>query len=359
MPVTPERPQLKPALRKVWRDGTTLQLGLDPARAVLIAGLDADAARLVESLDGSRDLRGLHATAAGLGLASGAVEELLVLLERSGVLQDAAADHRALRDLDRDERERLGPDIEAASINASGADGGVGVLSRRRRRFVRVHGAGRVGASLATLLAAAGVGLLAVDDAGTTAPADRSPAGLGGEDVGAPRQDAALRNARRAAPSVRPRRGPGGTVDLAVLADDRVTDRQLADELVRAGVPHLFAGVRDTTGLVGPLVLPGRSSCHRCHDLHRTDRDPAWPAVAAQLSGSSRHRATACDVVLATAVAAYAGLQVLALLDGEVVPPTLDGTLEISQSDGRVRRRSWSVHPACGCSWPPAAPRPT
>ncbi len=349
----PVRPQLKPALRRVWRDGTTLQLGVDPARAVVIGGLDARSARLVESLDGSHDLTGLHATAARLGIASDHVDDLLVLLARSGVLEDAAADHRVLGALPREERDRLVPDLAAASIAHPGTDGGVGVLSRRRDRVVTVHGAGRVGAPLVTLLAAAGVGTVVVEDAGETTPADLSPAGLGPDDVGARRQEAAAGALRRFAASVRTRLPAGRAVpDLAVLSGHPTAhDARVVDRLVRAGVPHLFARVRDVTGLVGPLVLPGRSSCSRCHDLHRADRDPAWPSVAAQLSTGGRHRVTACDVVLATAVAAHAGLQVLAFLDGDPAPSTLDGTLELSQSDGRVRRRSWSVHPACGCIW--------
>ena len=123
-------------------------------------------------------------------------------------------------------------------------------------------------------------------------------------------------------------------------------------------VPHLFAAVREGTGVVGPLVLPGQSSCQRCHDLHRTDRDPAWPSIAAQLSGTASQVTTPCDVVLATTVAAHAALQVLAFLDGDRAAagpdrlPTVDGTLEIAREDGRVRRRSWSRHPLCGCSWP-------
>jgi bacteriocin biosynthesis cyclodehydratase domain-containing protein len=139
--------------------------------------------------------------------------------------------------------------------------------------------------------------------------------------------------------------------DLAVLAGGPGSDHRTLDRLLRAGIPHLVARVRETTGVVGPLVLPGRSSCQRCHDLHRTDRDPAWPRIAAQLSAASRLRTAACDSVLATAVAAHAALQVLAYLDGDPAPPAVDGTLEISQADGRVRRRSWVAHPACGCSW--------
>lgn len=349
----PVRPQLKPALRRVWRDATTLQLGLDPARAVVIGGLDAGSARLVDCLDGSRDLGGLQQAAAVLGLGSAAVDDLLHLLGRAGVLEDAAADHRVLRTLSRDERDRLAPDIAAASITSRRTDGGVGVLSRRRHRVVSVHGAGRVGALLVSLLAAAGVGTLVVEDTGTTSPADLSPGGLVADDLGARRQDASWRNAKRFAPSLRSRLPVGRAPDLAVVADGpEAADGRLVDSLLRRGVPHLFARVRDTTGLVGPLVLPGRSSCQRCHDLHRSDRDPAWPSMTAQLAAASRHRTRPCDVVLAAAVAASAGLQVLAFLDGDTAPPAVDGTLEIAQSDGRVRRRSWSVHPSCGCTWP-------
>jgi ThiF family protein len=348
----PLRPQLKPALRRVWRDATTLQLGLDPDHAVVIGGLDPGTARLVESLDGTRDLPGLLAAAAGFGVETRRAGELIELLGRSGVLDDAAADRRALARLGQPERDRLAPDLAAASLVRRGTDGGVGVLARRRTAVVGIHGAGRVGASVATLLAGAGVGALVVEDAATARPEDIAPAGLSMDDVGARRQEGALRAARRVAPSVRQRLPPQRSLpDVAVIATVRAADRALPDRLLRHGVPHLFAGIREGTGVVGPLVLPGRSSCQRCHDLHRADRDPAWPSIAAQLAGEGRHRAVACDVVLATAVAAHAAMQVLAFVDGDPRPPAVDGTIEISQPDGAVRRRSWMTHPACGCGW--------
>jgi len=335
-----------------------LQLGLDPAYAVVIGGLDPLAARLVESLDGTRDLTGVMTAATRLGLERRRAGEILELLSRAGVLDDGAADRTVLRALDQRERERLAPDIAAASLPDGGSDGGTAVLSRRRRSVVSVHGAGRVGASVASLLAAAGVGGLVVEDAATARLADVAPAGISMDDEGARRQDAALRAARRAAPSVRARLRAGEKPDLAVVAIVGAADPRLPDQLVRRGVPHLFAAVREGTGVVGPLVLPGRSSCQRCHDLHRADRDPGWPRVAAQLSGTASHATVACDVVLATAVAAHAALQVLAFLDHAEdltasAVPAVDGTLEIARADGLVRRRSWARHPLCGCGWAP------
>ena len=351
---------IKPALRRVWRDHQTLQLGADPSTAVVIGGLDRASARLVETLDGSRDLAGVQAAAQRLGVAPSRADHLLAVLHGSGVLTDGAADHSSLAALTPTERDRLAPDVAAASIARPGPESGVAVLARRRRRSLVVHGGGRVGAGAVRLLAAAGIGSVAVADAATVRPADLSPAGLSTTALGARRQEAAARAARADAPSVRTRSAePAATrPDLVVVAPDPGSgaDPRLLERLLRDGVPHLLAQVRDVVGVVGPLVLPGRSSCSRCHDLHRADRDRGWASVAAQLRAPVRSDSptSACDVVLAAAVAAHTVLQALAYLDGghgSDLPPAVDGTLEVALADGSVRRRSWSTHPSCGCTW--------
>ena len=78
--------------------------------------------------------------------------------------------------------------------------------------------------------------------------------------------------------------GAASGVDTVVLADTLAADPRLLRDLHTAGVPHLPMRVRATgASVVGPLVIPGRTSCLVCADLHRTDRDPVWPALAAQL----------------------------------------------------------------------------
>ncbi|MDH6242540.1 cyclodehydratase [Mycobacterium sp. OTB74] len=52
--------------------------------------------------------------------------------------------------------------------------------------------------------------------------------------------------------------------DLVVLADTLVADPRLVRELQAANVPHLPVRIRDGTGLIGPLVLPGVTSCLHC-----------------------------------------------------------------------------------------------
>ncbi|KUI21665.1 cyclodehydratase [Mycobacterium sp. GA-1285] len=148
---------------------------------------------------------------------------------------------------------------------------------------------------------------------------------------------------------------PSEPTDLVVLADYLVADPRMVRELHATGVAHLPVRVRDGVGLVGPLVLPGVTSCLACADLHRSDRDAAWPAVAAQL----RHTVGNADraTVLATAALALNQVdRVLRAVGGSAdvdgapePPPTLDTTLEFDVNVGAVVARRWSRHPRCPC----------
>ncbi|MCV7280038.1 cyclodehydratase [Mycolicibacterium flavescens] len=142
--------------------------------------------------------------------------------------------------------------------------------------------------------------------------------------------------------------------DLVVIADYLVADPRMLRELHTESVPHLPVRVRDGVGLVGPLVIPGVTSCLDCADLHRSDRDAAWPAVAAQL----RHTVGNADRATVLATAALALNQIDRVIRavgagdaarGAEPPPTLDTTLEFDVNVGSVVARRWSRHPRCAC----------
>ena len=168
-------------------------------------------------------------------------------------------------------------------------------------------------------------------------------------------RNSGARISRSAGPNVAA--NPAGT-DLMLLADTQVVEPRLVRELVRAEVAHLPVRVRDGIGIVGPLVLPSSTSCLQCADLHRTDRDAVWPALAAQLRGriGSAERPT----LLATVAVALAQVQsVIAAVrwGGSGAPPpapaTLSRTLEIDVGRGSILARFWPRHPACGCGKTP------
>lgn len=335
------RPVLSPASRRLWRDPQTLQLGRAGARAVVLAGLDPEVRAVLGLLDGTRDLKGVEQAAVEVGCSAARARELLDLLTGAGLVVDAG--ERWPARLDVDERDRLAADVASLCLLHRGA--GLAALRRRDAASVVVLGAGRVGAPLAALLAAAGVGSVDVSDDGTARDPDAAVGGLRPEDVGRRRGEAARERLHELSTSTRS--GPVRRPDVVVLAPAAAPEDDDAAVLQRDGIPHLLAEVRDTVGVVGPLVLPGRSACLRCLDLARTDRDPGWPALAVQLSARP---APACDAVLAAAVSAQAALQVLTLLDGGL-PASIGGSLELALPDWRWRRRTWPPHPACPCHW--------
>jgi bacteriocin biosynthesis cyclodehydratase domain-containing protein len=142
------------------------------------------------------------------------------------------------------------------------------------------------------------------------------------------------------------------TADLVLLSDYLVTDPRLLRDLHSDGIPHLPVRVRDGTGLVGPLVIPGVTSCLGCADLHRSDRDSAWPAIAAQLRDTVgvADRAT----LLATAALALSQVnRVIAAVRGQETTPdppsALNATLEFDLNAGSIVARQWTRHPLCSC----------
>jgi hypothetical protein len=348
-PITIEhmRPAMKPGLLAVWRNRDTVQIGVDPRRAIALTGMRG-AAVLLGLLDGSRDLAQVLATAGELGISAEAADRVIALLAAGGALHDFPA--TTYRAMPPGLRTRLAPELATAALAHGDGDGGARVLARRQGACVRVEGMSRVGLSVASLLTASGVGMVvstgwppgsgarpgaspaagAQPPAGALAPAGASPPA------------GALAAARPGDPA-----GAGRRPDLVIFAD--VYRRELPELLRRQGVPHLAAAASEAIGVVGPLVLPGGTACLRCLDLTRAERDPAWPLILAQLTGGGADP-PACDAVLAVAVAAQAAAQALAFIDRPVaVSAVTNGTLELVLPDWRWRRRTWMPHDRCGC----------
>lgn len=336
------RPALKAGLLPVWRGRDTLQVGVDPRRAVAVRQL-GPAAAVISLLDGSRSREDVITTAQAYGVPTEATNRVLSLLAAAGLLDDFPVGlHLALPV---ELRARLAPELATAALAYQDSSGGVRALARRRGAFVQVYGAGRVGSCVATGLAASGVGRVVCVDPVPVRAEDLCPAGLTLADVGSPRQEGAARAVRSVAPEVKIA-DSGERPDLVICAG--VPSPELAASWRHAGLPHLAVRGDEAIGVVGPLVMPGQSACLRCVDLRKTDLDPAWPKILAQ-AVCAQGRVTACDVVLAFSVAAVCCAQALLFLDGQQPPATLDGTLELVLPDWQWRRRTWAPHRDCPC----------
>jgi hypothetical protein len=349
---------LLPNLRQLWRDPRTLQLGTDPSRAVVLEFSDPIAARVLDLLDGSRtESEVIEDATRMLALDSPDAKSVLNSLWAAGLLVDTRTLLPA--GLPEPTRRRLLPEAAALALrrrhpggcpgatraafaalpnpDESLADGPMSdvvtasddtpahTLERRRAARVLITGAEPLVAPIAVTLAGSGIGHVDPTVTGRGRPPD------------------ILGAIARTAPDTRVCPIRAGTATVVVRIGQR-SPAVPTGRWRRSAI--LTIGMRDGTVLVGPMVRPQGSPCERCLDLHRNDRDPAWPVLAAQLATDSDEVET-CALTTTLAAAAYAAEEVLSYVDQRMIR-TDGAAVEISRP-GESRRRSWPAHPRCDC----------
>lgn len=329
----PQRPRLVPGIEVFDRREDELQIGLDPQHAVVAPGLPPVLMDLLRGLDGSRSTSTLLTIARDEHAER--LRAVLTGLASRGLIEDALPPgHGATRGEE--------PELWSLGIGRRPGD----TVAQRAGCAVVVHGGGRIAAALVTLLATSGIGHIAVEARGQVT-ADDLGSGYLERDLGTPRRQALAEAARRANPAVNT--GPirsNRLPDLVVLADAIVPAPELVSRLMAERSAHLSVRVRDGLGIVGPMSVPGRSSCLRCADLFRTELDSCWPRIAGQLAG----RYQRSELMAAQASASIAAAQVLRMLGFEdTPPPTWNATLEVDPFAGTVNPHPWPPHPRCGC----------
>ncbi len=225
----------------------------------------------------------------------GAGDERLIAALRRGISASGwsmlARDAGVSEERARGVLEALAPVLSAAPAAASGS--------------VLVLGDGAIASALAALL----------DDAGRLArPDDRRPA-------------------------------------LVALVAAWVIGPEDAQHWLRRDIPHLPVVAADQSVTVGPLVEPGAGPCLYCGQLMRTEADPAWPAIAAQLWGRAAPRHSALTV---SAVAAFAARRLIARLDAGA--PAGDAgarAWRLADEGGTISVVPQLRHPRCSCAAPP------
>lgn len=325
---------LPPAARLLWRSARAAQIEIGPRRIVL-DGIGTDA------------VRRLIAAAGEIDPPLDAVQDELL---EAGFLWPAGLDDTGPVPVPDARRAVSHPRLagELTALSARAGERAAELLDARRHSTVLVQGAGRVGPHVGAVLAAAGVGRVHTVESGRARLHHAMPGGLTPADEGMSFAAAAAAAAERQAPETVYATAPfDDPPDLVVLAVDAPVDSERRAALHARSAAHLVVQVGGGHGVVGPLVLPGLTSCLRCADLHRLDRDPAWDALAVQLAVAPRHRA-ASEVALASVIGGLAAVQALDFLDGGR-PATIEATLEMQLPDWRLRRRSWPIHPECDC----------
>ncbi|MCU1576544.1 MAG: hypothetical protein JWP70_1248 [Leifsonia sp.] len=145
-----------------------------------------------------------------------------------------------------------------------------------------------------------------------------------------------------------------GSVDLAIDSADLAVvfaHYAIAPERygiwLRRDIPHLAIVFGDRGVRIGPLVEPGTGPCLYCVELTRTDDDPDWPAMAAQLYTRT---APAETPITSAEVASLAARAILARVGGGTA---IDGyaarSIRIDNETGATTVREHRPHVDCGC----------
>ena len=299
---------MRPEVPLLWRTPTSIQIG----DHVIVDDVSGEAIRWLAGLDGSRTCTDALSSKA-VDAASQRV--LAHAAYQAGALTDSSLAPDCWRWVNLEERARVQQDWAAAASAFLPLDAMRGqamtpesVIDTRWRTHIAVEGAGRLADAVREALKTSGMHIAE----------------------------------------------PEETPDASILCSPghaRVVPMTLSS------LPHLHVGTHGSQSVVGPMVIPGQTSCLRCAQLHRRDADPTWPLVAVQWQQHTEGSgAPAQDHLLVTHSATYALILLRAWIDqpeatdrwGNMAFETDLGSHSPSLAPQVVGR---PAHPSCGCTW--------
>lgn len=293
------RPRLRDDVPILWRGESSIQLGDD----VIIDRVTRSHVAWMRSLDGLASAADVEES---LTIPEHEARRLVRALLAAGAIDDAARIPATLRWAPQERRDAVTGRFGATLRTIRDLDAAYAILEARDRCAVAITGVGAVADAVTAAMAAAGLA-------------------VGGDEH----------------------------ATIAVLADathpdvPRCFDHDLQDR------PHVHVGVLGDRAVVGPLVVPGHTSCLRCAHLHRRDADAAWPLLAVQWAHAvSSMPCPPVDPILVQLAAVQASLLVRRWVDSPTTPDAWSGfALELRLPDGSAQRLDRPTHPLCGCRW--------
>ena len=317
------RPVVRRDFPMTWvADGVLLVAG--PTQSVPV-DCDRGAAAWVRGIDGSRTTTEILTGIAELPRdMADAVGRLVRTAAACGITDDAAVQPDGWRWMSPPQRQLLEPDLLAAHHVYGSASAARRVVDRRIETTVAVAGSGAVAAVARQIVLESGMRLERSASADVTLLCETSP--------------------------------PEVVAEFGTAEQRR---------------PHLSIAVFGARALIGPLVVPGQSSCLRCAHLHHCDADTGWSLRSAQLALLSPSLSIApVDRLLAHAAATLAIGLVRSWVDNTAKRAPADGCSPAGPHPSRAA--SWALdtayelrlptlmprtlarppHPLCGCQWP-------
>lgn len=361
----PARPRLRPYLRSLVL-GPDKMLIKGGTSTVVLRGSSVEevAAVLLPALDGSRTVEDV--VAAFDWIEPAVALEALELFDANGLLEDAAASPSGMSVAEA-ERYR-----HQSTFWLSVAGDRYGTQELLSRASVVVFGLGGVGSTVASSLAAAGVGRLVLVDGGGVDPAD-ALFGFTGRHAGTSRAWAVKDHVKEVndhvvtdvadtgdeSPSTIAAALEGS--DLGIFCSDASSlsacdagSDELCDSLNRAsldcGVPWTRAVVDHQRGIVGPSVIPRQTPCLTCFRL-RLFSNLAFDEEALAYERSLPHPDAAVEPAVlgpfAGLVGHFASIEAIKLVTQFARPASAGACVTLNSLTGQVTRHEVLKLPRC------------
>jgi bacteriocin biosynthesis cyclodehydratase domain-containing protein len=342
--------RLRPGLPVLKCGADTVQLGLDRRWAMRLSDLSPKEIRWLQN-SAQKHLQ-LRRSAVTNGITEARAVEICTTLARSGLLVPNPRNTKTAQKLLNTNSSKLaaGGATDLPALSALRQDGqGQTTLNRRATSRVAITCSGRLGAQVAVLLAAAGVGNLQLPDRAAITLHDIGPY-LAAE-VG--RSRAAGLRRRFTELGLNPDLKLTGTPDWTISIDTGTQSAVYFSTLHQLAVPYLAVAVGEAEVEVGPLVVPDRSACTHCLQLWRAASDEHWAGLVAELATMPQRPV---ETTLATASAALIAAQALTFIDGGR-PNLVNGIATIALPEVSVETVPLYPNPNCGCvTVPPPVP---
>ena len=314
-------PVLAPGVNALLRDREHIQVGLHPSNALIIPL--ALAQPLLNCMDGTHSVTEINKLLEVEGFTSHDVQSTVRLLADRNLIIDSRSSSRQ---------------------------------HPITQQVIHIHGGGRLGTTLAVLLAQNPVVDVRVIDRTPVTLTDMIPWGASRIDIGLPRQtvaDLLVERVQRGTVARHQRLSSAKQPDLIILAPDPVADWPWLDPmstnvLIANDQPHMAITYCSSTVHISHVITPGVTACLSCMHHTLTDQDPAWPALTNQLFGRTTPDDAALELITFAAVIAAQKLSSKIVGD---VNDACDLFTQLTWPDLARSDHKPNRHPACGCAW--------
>lgn len=334
------KPRLRNPNATALRDLTTIQINLDPNHSLLLSGDSVEIRRFLNALDGQHSIADLTKT---FPFAKSVLHKLI----QRGLIETELLDSQTTSKYTKSELDRFITSQRSYQAAATQLDFSQKRLANLTKAYVAVLTSGPSSALISILLAAQQIGRIKL-----FAQNDFRASDLPFWISTTPKAQVDLPQLLKGIFSqIKLNQPPGDQKpDFAIIADQPWLAVEQSIDLINQGIPHLIIEPKVTEVSVGPLVIPGYSSCLKCAEISKSCIDKSWSTMR-QLIGP--HQEDQTDWLLLQLAVSFAAAQLIQVIgDGDALTSKLINQRWRFRLPGpTIEIQQMPSHMFCSCQW--------